>query len=433
MTFLMGASAVEITPPFPVPLAGFATRQGSFNSVHAPLMLRAYWMEARQQASLLLTADLIWWDEKLVQAWRNKIHQLYDMPEEAILFHATHNHSGPQISDQFTALLGSRDDSYIAQLETRVFACIAQAKANKEPVTCKYKSTNCELGIYRRQWVEGRVTMAPNADHPCDSEVKLFVFEDMRQQAKAIWIHYACHPTCTDANDINAEYIGYACSRIETYYDQAVVGFLQGCAGDIRPAFIRDQAFYKGTIGEMELFGECFSSIVLEALEALASEAEGTSFVSLDRIQALIERVPLPFQTDYSPPAHLLETPELVEQWHQYVANYWGTTTETILEIHALQIGPYSFIAFSGEMVQAYGAALKQLGNDVVPLGYSNGMTGYIPTAQQLSEGGYEAEDFIFYFGLPAPFQPSIEKTIYRTVNELLLRLSPSSDQGKEE
>jgi hypothetical protein len=47
-------------------------------------------------------------------------------------------------------------------------------------------------------------------------------------------------------------------------------------------------------------------------------------------------------------------------------------------------------------------------------------MIGYVPTAQQLAEGGYEAEGSCPYFGLPGPFDPRIEGLIRRAIDELV-------------
>ena len=72
-----------------------------------------------------------------------------------------------------------------------------------------------------------------------------------------------------------------------------------------------------------------------------------------------------------------------------------------------------SILAVNGEMVHAYGEFVKtRFDKTVLPVGYSNGMIGYVPTAEQLAEGGYEAVDFIYYFGLPAPFSPEAEQLI---------------------
>ena len=66
-----------------------------------------------------------------------------------------------------------------------------------------------------------------------------------------------------------------------------------------------------------------------------------------------------------------------------------------------------------GEVVVEYGLWIKErYRGQVLPLGYSNGMVGYVPVAHQIHEGGYEARDSAPYFGLPAPFTPELEEVI---------------------
>jgi hypothetical protein len=80
-----------------------------------------------------------------------------------------------------------------------------------------------------------------------------------------------------------------------------------------------------------------------------------------------------------------------------------------------------SLLTMNAEIVVEYGLFVKrQLGGSVLPVPYSNGMIGYVPTAGQVAEGGYEARDSLLYFGLPAPFAPSIEEEIYSAILNLI-------------
>lgn len=82
-----------------------------------------------------------------------------------------------------------------------------------------------------------------------------------------------------------------------------------------------------------------------------------------------------------------------------------------------------SFLTFNAEVVAEYGLQLKEkYDGKIIPLPYSNGMIGYVPTANQISEGGYEAIESCSYFALPSPFSKEIEKEIYRGIDELILK-----------
>ena len=79
-------------------------------------------------------------------------------------------------------------------------------------------------------------------------------------------------------------------------------------------------------------------------------------------------------------------------------------------------------VALASETVVDYSLRLKgelsrANGPTVWIAGYSNTMTGYIPSRRVLLEGGYEAES--------RPWQPTLEERIVKKVHELYDRLNP--------
>jgi len=79
-----------------------------------------------------------------------------------------------------------------------------------------------------------------------------------------------------------------------------------------------------------------------------------------------------------------------------------------------------SLVTTNAEMVASYGLFIKdKFKGQVLPIGYTNGMIGYVPTAKQISEGGYESKESVFYFVLPALFDPVVEERIYNALQSL--------------
>ena len=75
----------------------------------------------------------------------------------------------------------------------------------------------------------------------------------------------------------------------------------------------------------------------------------------------------------------------------------------------------------NGEIVADYGLRIRELSQGaVLPLGYANGMTGYIPTSRILVEGGYEAGEAAPYFLLPGPFAPEVEPLMDEAIASIL-------------
>lgn len=99
--------------------------------------------------------------------------------------------------------------------------------------------------------------------------------------------------------------------------------------------------------------------------------------------------------------------------------------------VHLLLGDDLAFLTMPGEVAVAYGIDVKrQSGNTTLPLAYANGLIGYIVTAEQLAEGGYEPGESTLYYGLPSPFSPEIEPLLTTTIDCLLHR-SAGSRRGQ--
>ena len=90
----------------------------------------------------------------------------------------------------------------------------------------------------------------------------------------------------------------------------------------------------------------------------------------------------------------------------------------------------FTILALSGEVVVDYSLLAKRNfpGENLFVAGYCNEVQCYIPTKKMLSEGGYEPESSMIYYGLPGPFadnvEDKIEETICRVMKHTGARLS---------
>lgn len=369
----LGVSKIDITPAEPVPLAGFAHRSGSFRSVASPLFARCFWLEDDGAPPVLLvTADIIWWGAGITAAIRARL------PGVCVILHATHSHSGPQTALEFAPELGVPSIEYLAALEAAVVAGAAAARENCESIRVQTGSVDVPLGIHRRKLVNGEIQMAPNPDGPVDPECTVIQFIDGHGREKALLVHATCHPTTTDASAISSEFCGHAMARLEAER-VCTAGFLQGFCGDVRPSLIRDGAFYRGGQEEVQQLGDVLAAAVGTRL------SEGLSLRSPAPLRSFSTEVELAFE----------------EPGHAPVA----------IEMTCLRIAAgLSILTCNAEMVVEYGILAKQMG--MIPVGYTNGMIGYVTTARQLEEGGYESRGAFPYFRMPAPFARDTEARI---------------------
>ncbi|MCS7460978.1 neutral/alkaline non-lysosomal ceramidase N-terminal domain-containing protein [Paenibacillus doosanensis] len=419
----LGSAKTDITPAKPVPLAGFAHRQGPFEHIARPLFARIHAFErtdgsGHTASALLVSADLIWWGSDLVEKLVPKIKERWGF--HTVLLHATHTHCGPQTSGRFTDALGRPDAEYIADLEQRLFEGIGRALRTMEPVTIERGAGQCRIGVNRRKNVGGKIAMAPDVNGPVDPAVTVIRFRASGGAVKALFVHYTCHPTTTGDNEISSEYCGAALERIEQALGGGAVGaFLQGCCGDIRPALVSGGEFYRGCRMEVERFGSWLSEEVLRVsslpMRQLAPAGLGSRTVEL----------PLPFES--VPASEELEAEarqtDIYGERARLLLREPQCRQESIpLEITRLDLAEeLSLVAFNAEMVADYGRFVKEASfGKALPLGYTNGMIGYVPTEEQLVQGGYEARDSVPYFGLPSPFHPRTEGVIRSAILQVI-------------
>jgi hypothetical protein len=203
---------------------------------------------------------------------------------------------------------------------------------------------------------------------------------------------------------------------------------LQGCCGDIRPGLVRDGAFYRGTDDDVRALGARLAAEVSAILRRPMEQLQPA------RIRSELLTVELPFQT--LPTRAALEArrddPDIPGAWSRLLLAQPERLQPAIpFRIQMLVLGDgLALLAMEGEVVVEYGLWVKQrFGGKVLPIPYSNGMVGYVPVAHQIAEGGYEARDSVPYFGLPAPFAPSLEERIKASIDAAGRHLL---DQGEQ-
>jgi 6-phosphogluconolactonase/glucosamine-6-phosphate isomerase/deaminase len=420
----LGVAKVDITPARSLPLAGFVHRQGDSAGVVHPLYARVFFFEGEdgrmKRRALLVSADLLWWGEDQARKLCERVREIWGIRESSVVFHATHTHSGPQTSTRFSSFLGKPDQLYLQELEAKVLDGIGRAARDLESVTVERGQGECHIGINRRRRVGTEIRMAPNERGPVDPEVIVVRFRTPARRTKAILVHYACHPTTTGDNLISSEFPGVAMRRVEDELgDGVLAAYLQGCCGDIRPALIREGEFYRGSDAEVRELGDALAGEVLDVMDfpmRLLSDGD---------LVGLSSRVMLPFQR--LPRLDNLRVsssqPDATGEWSRLLLSEPDRIAPHVpLEMTLLDIADgLTLLAANGELVVEYGLFVKRrFGGCLLPVPYSNGMIGYIPTARQVEEGGYEAEESTIYFGLPSPFACAVETIVRDGVTKLV-------------
>lgn len=393
----VGTAKIDITPKFPLPLAGFAIRENrKFEAVDSRLHVRTFYFrqhatDRSKRQALLVSADILFWSDQLADRLRTRIARRWRIPLDAIILNATHTHSGPAISTR-TVGLGEPDPDYLAFLEEAVIRSVEQAVDDAEPVSIHRGRGSCGIGVNRRKKEGDRIVLAPNEEGVTDPELRVFVFKTSEGKKKGVLAHYACHPTLSARNAVSSEFSGHAMEQLESHDSLTVCAYLQGCCGDINPARPESAESDRDAIF---IVGKRFADDVKAILSGELERLEPAMLAGRRSMTAL------PFAEMPTPPRKPGE--------------------QALFEITKLTIADgLTFIAMNGEMVAEYGLFVKSRSPDLVPLAYSNGMVGYITTAEQLQEGGYEPIESVAYFGLPGPFDQTVEATVKRHLTAII-------------
>ena len=418
MMLRIGTAKVNITPTRPLPLGGFASRMalGAFQGISHPLYARILYFQhrvanGRTTSAVLVSADLLWWGSQMVEGLKQRIREL--CRADTVILHGTHTHSGPQIWDGFSEYGGSIDLDYIAELEATVLQGVETAMLGTEPVTLDIGRGQCDIAINRRSAADDGIKIAPNENGPVDRELTVLRYKsEFDGRTKALLVHYACHPVTTSDNLISSEFTGVAMEQLEQRIGGgAVCAYLQGSCGDINP----DDKDMGGD-AQVVMLGCRLANDVNKVL------AEAMRPVGSVSLRSMRMSVALPLQA--LPEREYLESrigePGVMGEWsRKLLARQEGLSASMSLEMTGIALAEdFAVLAMNAEVVVAYGLYLKSASNKaIVPLAYSDGMIGYIPTARQLMEGGYEPIDSTYYFGLPAPFAPEVEGILRKALD----------------
>ena len=408
-----GFARADITPTWPVSLAGFASRSGLSTGVAHPLHVRAAAFEAGARA-LVLSADLLYWPPELVDELRPLLATQADVPADNILFAATHTHSAPQICTWLAPSVGVRDKDSVDLVRRQTVEAVSAAAARLEPVTLRRAIGRHDLGMCRRTVVDGRCTAGPNPAGPRDPEVTVITYVRGDGSLAGAITHYTCHPVISADSKVSGDFTGEAMRLVE---DETGVG--QPLPSRLlrrhqpRPGS-RARGWPRSS-GRPAPLPMSFGSYLIgpaEELEPVPLAAEWR------RVQLPFRHRPDPAEIDA---ASVMDG--VMGEWGRALNDHPELVTEAAgLQVQRLDLGRgLHLVAMNGEVSVAYGLAIKESSQrQALPVAYANGTIGYLPTAAQIAEGGYEPEDSARYLLLSGFYAPEIEDLITTATAELL-------------
>ncbi|EGU35348.1 hypothetical protein ACRZ5S_15135 [Vibrio scophthalmi] len=425
---LVGCSKIYIMPVDPMPLGGFDFRVGEYKRVAMPIHCRCLVLN---QSVAIVSLELLFVGEAVTTEIRQRAASHPQLKHLNVQICATHSHSSFQTEYGHSPRLGEVNHDYCQVLVEWVIEALLKAQNNQEPVQIRSARSICDFGVHRRVVnAQGCVEMAPNPNVAFDNSAHIWQFVSLSGQVKALMVHNHCHPTISAENTLSGEYPGVVSDAIEQNYPNAVCLFLQGFCGDIRPNLSRSNRFYRGDFGDVVQLGKQLANNYLAALTT-----------SVERIPTATccyreETVDLPlarrftaeqltnYQADFAPDDIHFEWAEQQLIRLEKASEDNSTTPST----HSVKLGwlnicdVIKLVTINAEVVNEYQRYITEsIDSEALAVGYSNGMIGYIATAEQINQGGYEADLSSYYFYLPSTFDQTVETSLKLALANLIL------------
>lgn len=414
----LGIAKIKITPVSKVRLSGYATRESVFDQVLEDLYLRVHYFRDMEQNTdlIFIYADLLWWGSDFHDSMKEILENKFKVPFGNIIFVASHNHSGPATSDNFTKTLETFNENYANYLRKRVVLAVEVALGNLEEITGRLYRGFSDLNVYRRVNTKDGIKMMPNYSIEPERDLTIIEFLRTNQTRKGIMIHYPCHANISNENSVQPDYPGIALRLIDDDSENAVSLFMQGCTADLRPNVVLGNKFIPQGYENVITFARYFVEDIKNTLDH--------EFVPL-QFHLAVTHSELPLKMNNLKTAkeiaEMSESGTIVEkEWAEKILDK-GNRDFEILKMSKVNFAKeINFITYNCELSQDYSLYAKSIDKSMLSVTYANGMIGYVCTEKQINEGGYEPIDSGLYFALSGNYKPESEKIIHERLIKMI-------------
>ena len=406
-----GYGKYEITPPMGVELGGYGYYlQRRARSVMDPLFARAVMLEDGGQRTLVISCDLLGLSDDVCDDVFARVAAL-GCAREHVMLVSVHTHTGPVVKDHEGC--GVPDAAYVAGLGEKISRAAELAAADLHPVdSMSFVSGRLADGAAeRRADAAGQAKhgfAAPAADSgftynraiqdgPVDRMARGFMLR--RQGARPIAIsNAACHAVFNAIiPDVSADYPGEVNRIMDAQGCLSI--FLNGVCGDIDPAQKSQESRHAFAQAIANIFktGEKALPLTVSSGE-IPFELRTVVMTPEERHAAVQATVARAGGSDQS-----AAKPALV--WEKNMLAREGQLSgREAVNAHYVLLGGVPIASMPFEGYTRIGQDIRAIigREDALVLGCQEEMLGYLPTRDDIEQGGYAAlESTYLYRRLP--------------------------------
>jgi hypothetical protein len=413
-------------------------RKAPVTTILDPIEISAVLLECAAQRCLIFSFDLMIVGSELQNAILAKLQRLGFAPDEVMLL-ASHTHTAPA-TDQACERLGIPDTAFVndaAAVAENLVRQIQQQQSSE--VSFEVFQGKLDHSVSRRRFwpfpTFGRmygfrltsIAFAPNPSAPRDEQATVVLLRTSHSKLVGLIWHYTCHPTAVVPQDVvSADYPGAVRRALRERFGEIPCVFAQGFCGDIRPN-IKTSARWRTRLRGM------IRMIASGPLFAPPSAEEWTRW-SRSLAAGICDIAGGEPVTTFSPAN--LQTGSARIALGEF---FGGSTPDKMLAAQIVRIGEeLEIVALSAEPSVEWQRALDEAvpvpsGRTRLYAGYLGALFGYLPTAAQIPQGGYEVEGFQPLFGLSGHFkQDRIGSAIAGCVTEAFEDLERAKGRASE-
>lgn len=416
--FAVSSATKDITPPWPTVLAATGDTRQTWRRVQSRLEANAALVVQGELKILFLAADILYFSAELI-VFVESVAALFGIESDNIILTASHTHYAPA-TDATKPKLGGVNLAYRDYLHDQLRKLIEEVGTGAAvAVTLEHSSSVTALNVNRRRlWhfptltragfrVGCTAVLAPNPDAPRDSVIDVLKIIDASGQIVCLIWKFACHPTCFPESDsVSAEYPGHARQLLRDLLGRDLpVLFWQGFTGDVRPNLDGRHSLRERI--EVLRRGPRFGGVTMQDWENWSHQVADTLFRCVQASTSHRIDAPLSVKKTEIPLSRLIDSPD--------PERLQGRT----MDVHRLEFsGQLAIFFVSAEVCTPY---LKALASSIptICVGYAGDVFGYLPSEQQVREGGYEGGEFFARFGLKGKMRAGFEKIFVNAARNL--------------
>jgi neutral/alkaline ceramidase-like enzyme len=419
----IGLARLKISPTQPVFMAGYASRDRPFASVHDDLYAKALVLaDGQGSRAALVTTDLIGLTAEIADPVRRRIEVQTGIAATSVLLSSSHTHTGPSLSLDSTPRDGreladaERTVAYTKELQDKLVQVVSEAAKELAPARLSWGVGVVHFVMNRREFTDRGIILGVNPRGQADRSVPVLRIDGADGNLRAILFGAASHNTTLGPRDyeISGDYAGHAQRMIEEQQPEVQAMFILGCAGDANP-------YPRGSHAIAEGHGKELATEVLRVTKDREKLSPIRGPLRVAWGQATLPLAPAPPQDELEKmAAGRGGTAWTAQQMLARLQRGEKLPTQYDCPLSVWQLGSdLTLVALSGEVVVDYVALLEDaLGQGHLWLAaYCHDVYGYLPSARVLAQGGYETRGM--YAGGIGIFAPAAESEIVRAVKEL--------------